>query len=116
MIINEVNDLLKSKGSVANLHLINQSNGWTLNNAPLDLSLFYSDGLHLFEKGNLKLGKWILKGIDFKSNANSYKNAACFNLNECDFPSLPSPATRCKPIFSLAKYVSPVCKPICRVF
>ena len=56
LIINEVNHLFKSKCSVKNFHIINQGNGWTLNTGALDFSLFYSDGLYLLEKGNLKLG------------------------------------------------------------
>ena len=88
LIINEVNDLLKSKCLVKSFHFINQNNGWTLNNGKLEFSLFYSDALHLVEKGNLKLGKSILKAIDSNSNANPYKNAVCFNLNECDLPPL----------------------------
>ena len=36
----------------------------------------------------------------------------CFNLNECDFPPLLSPATRSRPP---VKYVGPVRKPIRRV-
>ena len=75
----------------------------------LDFSLFYSDGLHLVEKGNLRFRKSILKAIDSNINANSYKNAVWFNLNECDFSPLPSPATRSKPP---VKYVCPVRKPI----
>ena len=66
----------------------------------MNFLLFFSDGLHLVEKGNLKLGKSILKAIDSNSNANLYKNAVCFNLNECDFPPLPSPATRSKPPYA----------------
>ena len=49
----------------------------------------------------------ILKAIDSNSNANLYKNAACFNLNDCDFPPLPSPATRSKRLYSSVKYVGP---------
>ena len=90
--------------------------GRTLNNGALYFSLFYSDGLHLVEKGNLKLGKSILKAIDSNSNANPYKKAVCFNLNECDFPPLPSPATTSKPLYSPVKYVGPVCKPISHLF
>ena len=78
----------------------------------MEFSLFYSDALHLVEKGNLKLGKSILKAIDSNSNANPYKNAICFNFNECDFPPFPSPATRSKPLHSPVKCVSPVRKPI----
>ena len=90
MIINQVNNLLKSKCSVKNFPFINQTNGWTLNNGALDFSLFYLDGLHLVEKDNLKLGKSILKAIDSNSNANPNKNAVWFNLNECDFPPISS--------------------------
>ena len=75
----------------------------------MDFSLFYSDGLHLVERSNLKLGKSVLKAIDSNSNANPYKNAVCFDLNECDFPSLPSPATRSKPP---VKYVGPCSVPV----
>ena len=73
LIVNEVNDLLESKCLVKSFHFINQNNGCTLNNGALDFSLFFSDGLHLVEKGNLKLGKSILKVIDSNSNANPYK-------------------------------------------
>ena len=116
LIINEVNDLLKYKCFVKSFHFINLNNGWTLNNGTLDFSLFYSDALHLVEKGNLKLGKSILKAIDSNSNANPYKNAVCFNLNECDFPPLPSPATRSKPLHSPVKCVGPVRKLVRRFF
>ena len=103
LFINEVNDLFKSKCLVKSFYFINQSKGWTLNNGTLDFLLFYSDGLHLVEKGNLKLGKSILEANDSSSNGNLYKNAVCFNLNECDFLPLPSPATRTKPLHSLVK-------------
>ena len=82
----------------------------------MDFSLFYSDGLDLVEKGNLKLGKSILKAIDSNSNANPYKNAVCFNLNECNFPPLPSPATTSKPFYSPVKHVGRVCKSIRPLF
>ena len=111
LIINEVNDLLKSKCFVKSFHFINLNNGWTLNNGTLDFLLFYSDALHLVEKGNLKLGKSILKAIYSISNLNPYKSAVCFNLNECDFPHLAFPATRSKPLHSPVKCVGPVHKP-----
>ena len=56
LVINEVYDLLKSKCLVKSFHFTNQNAGWTLNNGVLDFLLFYSDGLHLVEKDNLKLG------------------------------------------------------------
>ena len=114
--INEVDDLLKSKRLVKSFHFINPSNGSELNNGTSNFSLFYSDGLHLVEKGNLKLDKSILKATDSNSNANPYKNAVCFDLHECDFPPLPSSATRCKPIYFPVKCVDPLRKPIRRVF
>ena len=63
----------------------------------MDFLLFYSDGLHLVEKGNLELGKSILKTIDFTISGskipNRYKNVVFFtdfNLNLEDFPTLGS--------------------------
>ena len=95
VIIDEINDLLSFKCSVNNIHFIDQSNRWTLNNGTLDFLLFYSDGLHLVEKGNLELGKSILKAIDSTITdskiPNRYKNTRCsndFNLNLEDFPTL----------------------------
>ena len=82
----------------------------------MDFSLFYLDALHLVEKDNLKLGKSILKAIDPNSNANPYKNAVRFKINECDFPPLPSPAIRPKPIHSPVKCLGPIRKPIRRLF
>ena len=111
-----LNNLPKSKCLVKSVHFINQNNGWKLDNGELDYSLFYSDALDLVEKGNLKFGKIILKAIDSNSNATPYKNAVSFNLNERDFPPLPSPATRSKPLYSPLKYVVPVSKPIRRLF
>ena len=61
----------------------------------------------------IKLGKATLKAIDssitLPSIRNRYKNAVCSELNECDFPPLPFPATRCIS-------VGLVCKPIYRLF
>ena len=64
VIIDKINDLLSFKCSENNFHFIDQSKGWTLDHGSLDILLFYSDGLHLVQKGNLKLGKCILKAID----------------------------------------------------
>ena len=110
LIINEVTDLLKPKCLDKIFHFINQNNGWTLNNSTLNFSLFYSDILHSVKKVNLKLVKSILKAFDSNSNANPYKNAVCFNLNECGFPPLPSPATTSQPLHFPVKCVGPVLK------
>ena len=92
VIIDETNDVLSFKCSVNKFHFIDQSKGWPLDNNALDFSLFYSDGLHLVQKGNLKLGKSILKAIDSTITGSRipsrYKNAVCstdFNLNLKDF-------------------------------
>ena len=116
LIVNDVNDLLKSKCLFKTFHFINQNNGWTLNNGTLVFWLFYSDALHLVEKGNLKLGKSILKAIDSNSNANPCKSAVCFNLNECGSPPLPAPANRSKPLHFPEKCVGPVRKTVRRFF
>ena len=114
--INEINDLLESRCLFKSFHFINQNSFWKLNNGALNCSLFFCDGLHLVEKGNLKLVKSILKAIDSNSNANPYKNAVCFNLNEYDFPPLPSSATRSKSPYAPVKYVGPVRKPLRHLF
>ena len=96
VIIDEINDLLSFKCSVNNFHFIDQSKGWTLDNGTLDFSLFYSDGLHLVQKGNLKLGKSILNAVASTITGSKipsrYKNSVCstdFNLNLEDFLTLP---------------------------
>ena len=96
-VIDEINNLLTFKCSVNRFQFIDQSNRWTLNNGTLDFLLIYSDDLHLVEKGDLELGKSILKATDSIIIAskipNWYKNAVCstdFNLNLEDFPTLPS--------------------------
>ena len=86
-----------------------------MNNGALDILLFYSDGLHLLQKGNRKLGKSILKAIDSTVTgpgiANPYKSAVGFtdfNLNRINFPTFPCFAPSCnsfcnfdKPIVSI---------------
>ena len=57
LIINNVNVLRISKFSVKSFHFINQSNGLAENKGALEFLLFYSDGLHLVKRGNLRLGK-----------------------------------------------------------
>ena len=108
-------------------HFIDQSKGWTLDNDTLDFSLLYSDGLHLIKKGNLKLGKSILKAIDSTITGSKipsrYKNTVCstdFNLNLENFPTLSRTVPVCDPVSfnkSMFKVVSTSSvrpgKPIC---
>ena len=96
VIIDKINNLLSFRCFENSFHFIDQSKGWTLDNGSLNFSLFYSDGLHLVQKGNLKLGKCILKGTDSTISGSRtpsrYKNSVCstnFNLNLEDFPTLP---------------------------
>ena len=95
VIVDEINELLRFKCSVNSFHFIDQSKWWTLKNGILYFSLFYSDDLHLVEKGNLELGKSILKATDSTITGtripDRYKNEVCsadFNLNLQDFPTL----------------------------
>ena len=127
VIIDKINDLLSFKCSLNNFHFIDQSKGWTLDNGTLDFSLFCSDGLHIVQKGNLKLGKSILKAIDSTITGSRipscYKNAVCstdFNLNLEDFPTFPCALPVRNPVFfnkSIFKVVSTSSvrpsKPIC---
>ena len=121
VIIDEINDLLSFKCSVNNFHFIDQSKGWTLDNGTLDFSLFYSDGLHLVQKGNLKLGKSILKAIDSTITGSRIPcRYSDFNLNLEDFSTLLCTVPVCNPVFfnkSIFKVVSTSSirpsKPIC---
>ena len=127
VIIDEMNDLLSFKYSVNDFHFVDQSKGWALHNGTLDFSLFYSDDLHLVQKGNLKLGKSILKAIDSTITGSRipirYKNTVCstdFNLNLEDFPTLPrtvpvfNPVSFNKSIFKVVSTSSArPSKPIC---
>ena len=63
LIINEINDLLESICLVKSFHFINQNSGWTLNDGALNFSLFFSDGLHLVEKGILFASKRKINNI-----------------------------------------------------
>ena len=71
----------------------------------MDFSLLYSDGLRLIKKGNLKLGKSILKAINSTITASKipsrYKNTVCSrdsNLNLKIFPTLPRTLTVLDPV------------------
>ena len=60
-IIDEINNPISFKCAANNFYFIDQVMG---GHNTLDFSLFYLDGLHLVEEGNLKVGKSILKAID----------------------------------------------------
>lgn len=103
-------DLLSFKCSLNKFIFINQSSEWTLNNGALDSLLFHSDGLHLVKRGNLKLGRSILKVMDSviidPRITNLYKNAVCFTdfiLNQKDFAILLCIASICNSVCNLGK-------------
>ena len=95
LIIDQIIELPSFKYSVNNFHFINQNNEWALNNGSLDFSLFYSEGLNLFEKAILKHGKPILKAMGSAITGpritDNNKNTMCltgFSSNKVDFPTL----------------------------
>ena len=76
---------------------IDEDTDWTLANSSLNPDLFYSDKIHLVEKGNSNLSKSIRKSIeDFYATGHinryqltkSYKMAVSFVLSNADFPPL----------------------------
>ena len=72
---------------------IGQDTDWTLANGSLNSELFYTDKIHLVEKGNSKLSKPIRRGTeDFYDTRNinhyqlpkSYKMVVSFVLRNAD--------------------------------
>ena len=70
---------------------------WSFANGSLNTDLFFSDNVHLVEKGNLKLAESIFNSIEncngvtcnkHKKFLISYKMAVSFKLNNFDFPPL----------------------------
>ena len=57
----KINEILKrSCTKLSKFTFIKQDNGWTLNNGRLDEKLYYTDYLHLNEKGNIKFANEII--------------------------------------------------------
>ena len=70
---------------------------WTLENGSLKPNLFYKDNVHLIEEGNVKLSKSIVNAIiptisneNVSTMSNLFRHTTDFQLNEADFPKLPS--------------------------
>ena len=97
MLIKEVNENLKAKGSKSFCTYTSYDSCWTVANGSLNPDLFFLNNVHLVEKGNLKLAESIFSSIE---NCNgltcnkqkqfliSYKMAVSFKLNNFDFPPL----------------------------
>ena len=102
VLIKDTSRVLKYLWLKHDFSFIDQSNGWTLPNGNLDLSLFVRDSLLLIEEGNLKLAKLIINSIALTNNTgkrysynNICKNKAsvsfALTLNEADFLPLSPP-------------------------
>ena len=135
VLIKDVNRILKYLCLKHDFSFIDQSNGWTLPNGSLDLSLFFRDSLHVIENGNIRLVKFIIILITnnlcfikyWYSCKDTCKNKASVSfvltLNEADFHPFSPPvhARKCKlsSFSNLAlcethgsNYVSPTSKPV----
>ena len=74
--IKDVKEILKLKCLPFSFSYIGQDTNWTLANGSLNPELFYSEKIHLVEKGNSKLSKSIRNSIeDFfdTGNINRYQ-------------------------------------------
>ena len=111
MSIKEVNQILKLKCYESSHTFVSYDSGWTLSNSSLNADLYYSDRLHLVEKGDLKLAGSIFNSIEVSNDficrnhnnkfSKSYKMAVSFKLNNSDFPPLTLPSAS-KPVSSIS--------------
>ena len=120
--IKKVNQILKLKCFESSYTFVSLNRGWTLADGSLNADLYYSDRLHLVEKGNLKLAGSIFNSIEVSNDSNhnnkfskSYKMAVSFKLNNAEFPPLPFPSTS-KPVSSISASLPFItaCKPFPR--
>ena len=86
--IKTVNQILKIKCYESSYTFAIHDSGWTLADGSLNADLYYSDRLHLVEKGNLNLAESIFNSIEVSNDSNhnnkfskSYKMAVSFKLN-----------------------------------
>ena len=123
--IKKVNQILKLKCYESSYTFVGYDSGWTPANGSLNADLYYSDRLHLVEKGYLKLAESIFNSIEVPNDficrnhnnkfSNSYKMAVSFKLNNADFPPLPFPSAS-KPVSSISASLQFItaCKPFPR--
>ena len=87
VLIKEVNQILKANCSKSFFIYIGYDSCWTFANGSLNPDLFFSDNVHLVEKGNLKLAESIFISIKnyndvtcnkHKQFLTSYKMAVSF--------------------------------------
>ena len=111
MSIKKVNQILKLKCYESSYTFVGYDSSWTLANGSLNADLYYSDRLHLVEKGYLKLAESIFNSIEVLNDficrnhnnkfSNSYKMAVSFKLNNPGFPPLRFPSAS-KPVSSIS--------------
>ena len=120
--IKKVNQILKLKCCESSYTFVSHDRGWALADGSLNADLYYSDRLHLVEKGNLKLAESIFNSVEVSNDSNhnnkfskSYKMAVSFKLNNAEFPPLPFPSTS-KPVSSISASLpfTTACKPFPR--
>ena len=120
--IKKINQILKLKCCESSYTFVSYGRRLTLADGSLNADLYYSDRLHLLEKGNLKLAESIFNSIEVSNDSNhnnkfskSYKMAVSFKLNNAEFPPLPSPSTS-KPVSSISPSLPFItaCKPFPR--
>ena len=120
--IKKINQILKLKCCESSYTFVSHDRGWTPADGSLNADLYYSDRLHLVEKGNLKLAESIFNSIEVSNDSNhnnkfskSYKMSVSFKLNNAEFPPLPFPSTS-KPVSSISSSLPFItaCKPFPR--
>ena len=86
--IKTVNQILKIKCYESSYTFAIHDSGWTLADGSLNADLYYSDRLHLVEKGNLNLAESIFNSTEVSKDSNhnnkfskSYKMTVSFKLN-----------------------------------
>ena len=94
--IKKVNQILKLKCYKSSFTFVSYDSGWTLASGSVNVDLYYSDRLHLVEKGNLKLAESIFNSTEVSNDvicrnhnnkfSKSNKMAVSFKLNNTDFP------------------------------
>ena len=95
LLIKESKNILKSSRYLNHINLTNQNTNWINMSGSLKPDLFYSDKLHLLEKGNVILAKSIYISVkNHYGSQNNYqlsktdKSVTAFSLNNAVFPTL----------------------------
>ena len=71
--IKTVNQILKIKCYESSYTFAIHDSGWTLADGSLNADLYYSNRLHLVEKGNLNLAESIFNSIEVSNDSKSFQ-------------------------------------------